>query len=85
MAFPGANVNDKIIKFAIFNDLFFSRLCFICLNFKAIIMGKIIGIGGIIWRYRWIGILLNGFKYILKGNIKTLYMKIIKKIKHIEI
>jgi len=65
------HTTDRIVKYAVFNDSTSSKLCLICMNFQAIILGKILGVGGIVWtRY-----VITAVKYVLKGDIKTLYLK----------
>jgi len=74
------HAKDNIVKYSVFGDSLGSKLCLDYLNFKSIILGKILGVGGIVWRSRWSTYLINGFKYILKGDLKTLYLKIRKLI-----
>lgn len=76
------HVKDNAVKFSVFGDSLNSKLCLNYLNLKSIILGKILGIGGIVWRSRegWIGYIINGVKYILKGDLKTLCLKIRKYI-----
>lgn len=75
-------IKDSTVKFSVFGDSLNSKLCLNYLNLKSIILGRILGIGGIVWRSRegWIGYIINGVKYILKGDLKTLYFKIRKYI-----
>ncbi|MBM3251557.1 MAG: radical SAM protein [Candidatus Omnitrophica bacterium] len=74
------HVSNKIVRFGVFGNSWLSKLCFIYMNFKAIIFGKILGIGGIVYKNSWMRFLINGFKHILKGNIKILFLKIKKHI-----
>ena len=74
------HIRDRIVKYAVFNDSLGSNLCLNYMNFKAVVLGKILGVGGIAWKHIWIRYLINGFKYILKGDIKSLYPKIRKRI-----
>jgi radical SAM superfamily enzyme YgiQ (UPF0313 family) len=73
--------SDRIVRYGVFGDSLGSKVCFIYMNFKAIILGKILGIGGIVWKHSWMLYLINGFKHILKGDIKTFYFKIRKYVK----
>ena len=73
------HAKDSIVKYAVFGDSLRSKLCLNYLNFKAIILGKILGVGGIFWRNSWISYFMNGFKYILKGDLITLCRKIRKR------
>lgn len=74
------HAKDSIVKFSVFGDSLGSKLCLNYLNLKSIVLGKILGVGGIVWRNRWIAYFINGVKYILKGDLKTLYLKIRKRI-----
>jgi len=73
-------IRDRIVKHGVFSDSLGSRMCLIYMNFKAIILGKILGVGGIVRRHSWMLYLINGFKHILKGDLKTFYLKIRKHI-----
>ncbi|GAG29544.1 unnamed protein product, partial [marine sediment metagenome] len=74
------HAKDSIVKFSIFGDSLSSKLCLNYLNFKSIVLGKILGIGGVVWRNPWITRFINGAKYIVKGDLKTLRLKIRKRI-----
>ena len=74
---------DSIVKFAVFGSSLSPKLCLNYLNLKCIVLGKILGVGGIVWRNRWIACLINGVKYILKGDLKTLCLKIRKRMSSI--
>lgn len=74
------HVADRTVKYAVFNNSLGSKLCLIYMNYKAIVFGKIFGIGGIVDKLVWSRYLIAGFKYILKGDIKSLYLKIKKHI-----
>ena len=75
------HAKDATVKYAVFGNTFGSRLCLTWLNFKSIFLGKIFGVGGIISRNYWITCLTVGIGYILKGDLKTLYLKLKKYIK----
>ena len=70
------HVSDRIVKYAVFNNSLGSKFCINYMNYKALVLGTILGVGGIVWKHIWIRYLRNGFKYILKGDIKSLYRKI---------
>lgn len=70
--------NDKIVKYAVFGESFISKLSLFYLNFKAIIYGKIIGVGGVRDRYKLVSYILSVMKYLSKGDIKELYHKMKK-------
>lgn len=71
-------VKDRMVKFSIFGNSAFSKFCLIYLNFKAIMMSRLWGAGGIARRNVWILYFINGIKYLLKGDFKTAYLKIRK-------
>lgn len=71
---------DSIVKYAVFGNTAGSKFCLMYLNLKAVFLGKIFGIGGIIWRNYWIVYLMKGVSYILKGDFKIAYIKIKKHI-----
>lgn len=78
------HVKDKTVRFAVFENRFASGPCLNYLNFKSIILGKILGVGGIVWKNYWLVYLKNGIGYILKGDFKTFYFKITKRLKYIQ-
>jgi len=45
---------------------------------KSIVLGKILGAGGWVWRQTWIGYLINGSKYLLSGDINLFLHKVRK-------
>ncbi len=69
-------VKGDIVKYSVFGDSIGSKLCLIYLNFKAIFLGKILGYNKGIIRHAWFSRFINGFKYALKGDLKTLYIKL---------
>jgi len=71
---------DSIVKYAVFGNTLGSKLCLIYLNLEAIILGKIFGVRGILWRDRLIAYLKKGVGYLLKGDFKILYIKAKKHI-----
>jgi len=74
------HAKDKIVKFSVFGDSLSSKLCLNYLNLKSIILGKILRPGSIIWRHSWILYFMAGITYISKGDFKTFYFKIRKRI-----
>jgi radical SAM superfamily enzyme YgiQ (UPF0313 family) len=75
---------DDIVNFAVFGDSFGSRVCRHYLNIKSIVLSKLFGMGGIMPKIRnsWVAYLINGLRYILKGDLKTLFRKILKHTLH---
>jgi len=81
------HVSDDVVKYAVFGNSPASKFCLLCLNLKSVVLGKILSIGGLLWKYRWPWYLMNAVKYILKGDLKSFCLKIrkhlrIKKDKH---
>ncbi|MDP2939798.1 MAG: radical SAM protein [Candidatus Omnitrophota bacterium] len=74
------HVKNSTIKFSVFGDSLSAKLCLNYFNLKSIVLGKVFGVGGILWRNVWIMYITNGVKYILKGDWKTLVLKIKKHI-----
>lgn len=72
------HAKDNMVKYALPGDSLGSRLCFIYLNFKSVLLGRIRGIGGIVDKYRFISDPLNVVKY-LRTDRKKLYLKIKKR------
>jgi radical SAM superfamily enzyme YgiQ (UPF0313 family) len=71
------HVSDGIVKYAVHNDSVGARLCLHYVNLKAVLLGKIIGVGGI-----WLQYLIHGFRLLLRGDTRTLYQKIKKRLIH---
>jgi radical SAM superfamily enzyme YgiQ (UPF0313 family) len=77
----GNHVKDSIVRYAVFGgDSLIPKLFLNYLNLKAIILGRILGVGGILWRYPLISYFVKGFKYLLKGDFKDFYHKVRKHI-----
>lgn len=74
------HARDRLVKYAVFGDSMASKLCLDYLNYKAVILGKILGVGRIVEKHAWIRYLINGLKYLLKGDIKLFYLKIRKHV-----
>lgn len=74
------HAKDKVVRFAVFGDSLGSKLCLNYLNLKSIILGKILGLGGIVRRNSWMLYFMTGAAYILKGDFKTVYSKARKRI-----
>ncbi len=74
------HVKDDLVSFAVFGKSWRSKVCFYYLSFISIPMGKIVGVGGMVMRHRWMDYALNGIKYLLRGELKPLCGKIGKVI-----
>lgn len=75
------HVSERNVRYGVFGDSLGSKICFTCMNLKAVIWGKISGIVQLVWKYSWIRYFVSGFRYILSGDIKTFTLKIRKFIK----
>ena len=71
-------VDDSLVKFAVHHNSVGSRLCFVGLYVKSIILGKMFGVGGLIWKYAVMRYLIKGMSYLLKGDFHSLSSKITK-------
>ena len=67
---------NRVVKFAVFGKSPLSRLCLAYLNAKSIVLGRLLGNGGFVERHPWIAKMAVGFRYLLKGDIKTLRYRI---------
>lgn len=72
------HARDDIVRFSVFGHFLISKLCLIYLNLKSIVLGKILGVGGVVWRSSWLPYLVSGVSYILKGDFKIFLLKIRK-------
>lgn len=71
------HTKDGIVKYSVFGDSLGSKMCLIYLNLKSIVLGKMIGVGGILQSSPAL-YLRNGIRYVLKGDWKTIYIKLKK-------
>jgi len=74
------HVRNSTIKYVLFGKSRFSGFCLFYLNIKAVIFGKVFGIGGFLWRNQWIVYIVNALKYALKGDFETFKRKFKKRI-----
>lgn len=75
------HANGNLVKYAVFGEGLGSKVSLMCLNFQSIIMGKILGVGGFVWRNNWIASVAKGISYIAKGDFKTFHERLGKRIK----
>lgn len=74
------HAEDTRVRRAVFSNSF---IYLHYLNLKACILGKLLRIiERIIWRHKWIAYLFNGYRYILKGNFKTVFLKVKKYLRN---
>ena len=69
---------DEIVKTSVFGKSFKSKVGLNYLNLKAIILGRIYAPGGLVWRSRAFDYFINGIKYLFRGDVKALNLKIRK-------
>jgi anaerobic magnesium-protoporphyrin IX monomethyl ester cyclase len=69
--------SDKNVKYAVFGDSIGSKLVLNYLNYKAIVIGEMTKI---VSQNLWISRIVNGIKYILKGEMTILFSKIQRSI-----
>lgn len=60
--------DERFVRYSVFGDSLRARLCFIYLNFKAIVLGKLFGVGGMQHRFRLRHIKKFWSKYFIKLN-----------------
>ena len=65
-----------IVRFSVFNDSIGSKLCLYYLNLKAVLYGKVVGVGGLRKRYRLIARGMTAIALISKGNFKELIRQV---------
>ena len=73
--------NENIVKCSVFSDSIGSKLCLQYLNYKALLYGKVAGVGGIGQRYLLAKWGYSFLRFLSKGDIKGLIKKIIEVIK----
>lgn len=73
-------VKNSIIKYAVFGGSLASRIVLNYVNFKSIIIGKMLGAGGILLRNNWIVSSIKAVKYLLRRDFKTFYLKAIRRL-----
>ena len=76
------HTNENIVKYSVFSDSIGSKLCLQYLNYKALLFGKVVGVGGLQSSHyllvRW-GI--SFLRYLSKGDVKGLTQKMIDLLK----
>ena len=75
------HTNENIVKYSVFSDSIGSKLCLQYLNYKALLFGKVVGVGGLRSRYvlLWAGI--GFYRLLRKGDVKGIIQKIIELLK----
>ena len=73
------HANDNMVEYGVFGESAIAQLCFFYLNVKSVFMGKIVGVGGILGRYRFLSDLISVVKYATHDR-EVLYQKVKKRI-----
>ena len=75
------HTNENIVRYSVFSNSIGSKLCLNYLNFKSFLFGKVIGVGGLQFRYFLVRWGISFFRFLSKGDIKGLIQKIIELLK----
>ena len=75
------HTNENIVKYSVFSDSIGSKLCLQYLNYKALMFGKVVGVGGLHEDYLLLRWGINFLRYLSKGDVKGLTQKIIELLK----
>jgi anaerobic magnesium-protoporphyrin IX monomethyl ester cyclase len=75
------HTNENIVRYSVFSNSIGSKLCLNYLNFKSLLFGKVIGVGGLQFRYFLVRWGISFFRFLSKGDIKGLIQKIIELLK----
>ena len=78
MAYCLGHTNENIAKYSVFSDSIGSKLCLQYLNYKALMFGKVVGVGGLHEDYLLLRWGINFLRYLSKGDVKGLTQKIIE-------
>ena len=76
------HTSEKIARYAVFNNSIGSKLCLHALNIKAVLFGKVVGVGGLKFRYLFVTRTFKAFGYIFRGELKELVGKLIGVVKN---
>ena len=69
------HVSDKFARYAVFNNSVAGRFCLHYLNIKAVIFGKVVGVGGLKDNYPWVKRFLATYVHVRRGEIKEVLRK----------
>jgi len=75
------HTNENIVKYSVFSDSIGSKLCLQYLNYKALLFGKVVGVGGLQDQYLLVRWGISFLRYLSKGDVKGLTQKIIELLK----
>ena len=70
------HVNENIVKYSVFGDSIGSKLRLQCLNYKALLFGKVVGVGGLAHRYLLVRYGISFLRYLSRGDVKGLARKV---------
>ena len=71
------HTNENIVKYSVFSDSIGSKLCLQYLNYKALLFGKVVGVGGLRSQYLLVQWGISFLSYLSKGDVKGISKKII--------
>ena len=75
------HVNYEIARYGVFNNSIGAKLCLYYLNIKAVLYGKVVGVGGLRSRSRLIGWGITAIGLVFRGDLKGLFYKVVELIK----
>ncbi len=75
------HTNENIVRYSVFSNSIGSKLCLNYLNFKSLLFGKVVGVGGLQNRYLLVRWGISFFRFLSKGDVKGLIQKIIELLK----
>ena len=73
-------VSDKSARYAVFGNSIGSKIYLHYLNIKAVLFGKVVGVGGIRSSHIWVARVMTAFEHIAGGEMKELIRKAMKLI-----
>lgn len=76
----GNHIKECIVRYGVFSHSWGSRLCLSYMNFKAVILSKIIGPGGIAVRNRFFMYSIKTISYFLKGDFKSFWVRVKRRL-----
>ena len=78
----GNHIKDSLVRYGVFGSSWGSRLCFFYMNFKAVILGKIIGEGGIMERSRFSVYFMKTMNYFIKGDFNGFWIRVKRRLRY---
>ncbi len=69
---------EKTVRASVFSKSLKARIGLNYLHLKSVLLGKIYAPGGLVWRSRAFDYLINGLRYLLRGDVRALGHKVRK-------